>query len=224
MNLVFGQFKFLYQVDKRIYFALLCGINALALYLKQESVLTDEVYFRTLGEQIAFEQLEKALAMRKSNDWMFYSAIPLQLLFKVFLVTICLNIGTLFANYKIGFGRLFKIALWAEGLFVVIELLRMIWFAYFSTVESLFDVRYNYPLSVISFFDAETMASWLRYPLVTLNFFELLFMALIALALHWEVEKPFKTTLLISGASYGIGLLVWLVFILFISLNYVVFL
>ena len=205
--------------DKRLFFLLLCLVNIFALYINNEILLTDEVYYQTYGERIAMEKIDQYINVLHSYQWVGYVMAPLMLLIKIGLISICINIGTLFADYMIGFKKIFKIVLVAESIFVLTNLMRILWLTYFMDVHTMIDIQYFYPLSILSLFDPMTLQSWFIYPMATLNLSELLYFLTLAYGLQIALKTVYDKALTLVLSSYGTGLLIWMFFIVFLSIN-----
>ena len=205
--------------DKRLFFLVLCGINLLVGYVSSEFVLIKEVYYQTYGEQVAIERIDKYLELRESFSWIGYLFIPIILFVKMSYTAVCLNIGTVFAGLRIGFGKLFKIALIAESIFIIAAISRSGWLLFILDVSVLEDVQYFYPLSLLNLFEPGSLERWFIYPVHTLNLFELVYWLVLALGLSWVLKEGYDKMLRLVLSTYGIGLLIWMVFVVFLSLN-----
>jgi len=205
--------------DKRLYFIGLCLINMLALFINNEFVLTDQVYYQTYGEWVAMERIERYVQLLEQYRWVGYAMAPLVLIIKISFVSVCVNVGTLFADYAIGFKKIFKIALIAEVIFVFNNVMRVLWLAFFTDVNVMYDVQYFYPLSLLSLFDPTTLESWFIYPMATLNLSEFLYFLVLAYGLKLALKQVYDKALNLVLSTYGIGLLIWMFFIVFLSIN-----
>lgn len=208
-----------FSFDKRLFFAFLCLFLFLNSYILNEFIVTKEVYYRTYAEQVAVERIEELINFVSKWQWVGYLLIPVLLSLKVAFTAVCLNIGTVFSNYKISFGKLFKIALIAETIFAVTTFSRNLSLFYFIDVNTMSDVQHFFPLSLMSLFDPYEIPSWLIYPLQTINVFEVLYVIALTVGLSMVLrEKKEKMFGLVAG-SYGTGLLIWMVFVVFLSIN-----
>ncbi len=219
MELKLSRYRPYFDLDKRLYFLLLCAANMVAIKMNNTLILTDDIYYQTYGEQVAIAKIESFLDLRERISWLAYVFVPIILLIKISFVALCLNIGTLFSNIKLGFKRLFRIALVAELIFVVAGIIRILWLYYVKEIEVLQDVQYFYPLSMINFFSIDTLESWFIYPMVTLNLFEVAYFMALGLGLHWALQKPYGKMLRMVIGSYGIGLLIWALLLVFLTIN-----
>lgn len=91
---------------------------------------------------------------------------------------------------------------------------------YIHRAELTFETTANYfPLSLLSFWGAENIVSWLHYPLQTLNLFEVAYILCISWLLSKQWKPNFIESINIVLPSYGIGLLIWMVLVVFLTLQ-----
>ena len=203
-------------MDKRLIFILLTIISCLFLFLSNELLLSKNLYFSSLGEQLSYEQIEKYITLRNNWEWLAYIMLPAILLIKITLVASCLSLGLLFVSDRFAFKQLFGVALVAEFVFLVPTLLKILWFTFVQTDYDLQDLQYFYPLSALNLFEAKALQTWWLYPLQTFNVFEVIYWVL----LIQGVEKIFPTAGLSAWVSYGTGLVLWMAVIMFVSVSF----
>jgi hypothetical protein len=205
--------------DKVPLFIIIILLHLFSSYVISEYVLTDQVYYNTYGEQVAMDRVEQQLESQKQWRWLGYLFIPLIITIKIAYTAFCLNIGTLFAGFRIRFKRLFSIALVAEVVLVLAALAKAGYLYFFIDVEVYKDFQYAYPLSLLQFFEPGSIPSWLRYPCQTLNLFEITYWFFLAVGLSQLIKRPYAKSFWLVMSSYGVGLLVWMVFVVFLSIN-----
>jgi hypothetical protein len=223
-------------MDKRLLFLLLVGTVLLFGFLNSYVLINEGLYFNNFAEQLSYEQIEDMLAQGKKWEWLGYAIIPVIYLIKLSLVAACLSVGVFFVSNQFEFKRLWGVALVAEFVFVVPIIVKILWFAFVQTDYSLKDLQFFYPLSALNFFDYKHLESWWVYPLQTLNVFEVLYWVVLAWQMQaspqtraaYRPEGGFSTAKEITiGASfqlvlmsYGVGLLLWVAAVMFISVSY----
>lgn len=78
-----------------------------------------------------------------------------------------------------------------------------------------------YPLSALNLFDYEQVEPWLLYPLQVLNVFELLYWFALAYGITRVLpEYDLGRAMGLVLSSYGVGLLVWVATVMFLTLTY----
>jgi hypothetical protein len=208
------------HTDKRLLFALWCLCSALFTYLAQSFFVTEELFYQSLGEQVAMERLEQLWAESQKWAWVGYVALPVLYLLKFLLVSLCIVTGALMANIKISFKQVFQIALVAEVVFFVPILLRLGWFAFVQTDYQLAEMQYFMPLSLANLFDISKLEIWWVYPFQVANLFEVAYWFLLAYGLHLHTQREYPAMLQLVLSSYGSGLLLWVVMVMFLNVNF----
>jgi hypothetical protein len=82
------------------------------------------------------------------------------------------------------------------------------------------DIQYFFPGSALSIFDPNQVQKWLLFPLQALNIFELGFSMLLAWQLKEYFEGDFTASFKNVALSYGSSYVVWVLFVMFLTLNY----
>lgn len=218
-------------MDKRLLFLLLVGNVLLFNFLNSHLLISESLYFNSLGEQLTYEQIENLLAQGKKWEWLGYAILPVVYLVKLSFVAACLSVGLLFVNNKFAFKKMFGVALVAEFVFLLPTLLKILWFLFVQTDYTLKDLQLFYPLSALHFFDYNVLESWWVYPLQTFNVFEIAYWLVLARGIQeaplppegeFRVAKEmdFEQSLGLVMGSYGVGLLLWIATVMFISVSY----
>ena len=211
--------KSFYAINSWWIFIGICLIYIFSAWWLQTEVLTDDLYYQTLGGRLSTDKIDAWVGLQHRTRLLGYTMIPIGLLLKISATCTCLMTGLLITGNKVSFRSLFKIALFAESAFVAAAMLRLVLLAFFHTIDRLEDWQSFAPLSLYSLMKASTVPSWLVYPLQTLNLFEIAYMVLLAAGLHYFLLRPMKRMLLLSAASYGIGLFCWMTVMVFLNLN-----
>lgn len=209
-----------FRFNKILFFGLLCLYYCLNTYILSELVITKEIYYQSYSEQITYEQIDAYVETMAKWQWIGYVFIPITLLIKIGFVAFCLNIGTLLAGIKIEFKKLFQIVLIAHLTFAIASLTKGIWLLFFKEINTLQDAQLFYPLSLLTFFPPDKVEPWFIYPMQTINLFELAYWFIIAKGLKMVLNNTFSNALKLVASSYGLGLLVWMVIVVFLSINF----
>ena len=124
-----------------------------------------------------------------------------------------------FLNITQRFKQLFELAIKAELVFIVAGLFKILWFLFVKTNYTILDLQYFSPLSLQNIISIQQSDIWLLYPLQVTNLFELLYWAVLAWGLKEIIQKSIGESFKIVALSYGSGLIVWVAFIVFLTLN-----
>jgi len=178
-------------------------------------LLYNDLYYDFFN-QLAYERVSEIIESGKKWKWLSYSLIPFFLLIKLFSVGICLSVGGLIVGVENGFKKFFTVAVYAEFIFLIPVVSKIIWFLFFDNDYTLKDLQYFSPLSAFSFLNPKEIEPWLVYPIQLLNLFELLYWLALAYQLKDVLGKSFKASLGFVAATYGVGLFIWVVLITFL--------
>jgi len=208
-----------FEQDARMVFVLLCLVQALVMVIQQEFILVDEVYYNTFGEQLALERIDDLITAKDEWAWLNFALIPLLVVLQAFLITVCLNIGTLFFSYNIGFKALFKMVLKAMMVFVFASLLMTFIQWQFIEVSTIQDLQNANFMSALWFFDAENLPIWLTYPISLINLYEIAFWILLSAGISYLLKQSFSESINFVASTYGVGLTVWILLIIFLQIS-----
>ena len=188
--------------------------------ISNQYIFGEEVYVRSFSDKLSAQSIEAFLGVR-DKYWLWgYISIPIVIALKVSFTAICISIGAVLSKIEFKFKAIFKVALLAEVVFIVAQVLYLVnAFLHLDTLTLETAANY-YPLTILSYFGTENVVQWLQYPLQTLNLFEVAYIAVIGwlLSKQWK-EEDFVDSLAVVVPSYATGLLLWLVFVTFITLQ-----
>jgi len=189
----------------------------LTSYLLNIDRLTEISYSLSLTEV----QLKKMLSVQNKMKWFTFPFIAIFLMIKTVVVASILYIGAFFySKTNLTFNQLWHITIKSEFLFLFVSIFKIIWFYYFQTTYTLEDIQYFYPLSALNIVGYKGLEPWLIYPFQILNLFELAYWLILAYFIGKITETNMDRGLKIVASSYGSALLLWVVVIMFFTLNY----
>lgn len=132
-----------------------------------------------------------------------------------------LFIGVFFSDLHkdITLGKIFKVVVVSEIVFVVASVIKMLWFILFAGNYTLDDMNFFYPLSLINLFSRSEVASYWVYPLQTVNIFQVFYVLLLAFGLSriGSVKKISVDRIVLS--TYVPAMAVWIAMILFLTID-----
>lgn len=183
-------------------------------------LLTRDIFYDFYAEQLSIDQIENFLNSRDEWAFLSYIILPLIYLIKISLTAICVYTGIYFyQNEGISLKDIIRIVIKADLVFFIPALIKLLWFSFINTNFSLVDFQYFMPISLLSIFEVSQIEKWLIYPLQTLNIFELVFWLLLGYQLKPLLKKDFSESLKLILASYGSGLMIWIIFVVFFVVN-----
>lgn len=200
------------------YYLLVVGISALMAFSFNYLFISDGIYYQSFGEKLATDRIAKMIEQSQKWQWLGYVFIPIVVLIRVGFTATCLYTGLFVAELKVRFRDLFKVALLADFVFGLALLLKLVLLIFFREVNTLTDLQFQ-PLSLMELFDKGSVDVLLVYPLSLISVFELLYWLALAWLLTEVIEKPLSSSLKTVASSYGTGLLLWGLFVMFITVN-----
>lgn len=212
-----GPGQHIYDINGWLVFAGICLVYFFSSFYLQQFVLTDSVYYNSMPG-LDEHEIEEAIHLKESAGIFAYVMVPVTTAIKILFAAFCVYTGLLLTGNSVQFKKIFRIALFAEFAFVIATLIRLIILAFFTDMDNFDQLRSFAPLSLYSLIGSAP--AYLTYPLQTINLFEVLYVFLLAAGLQYFLQRPLKKMLLLAICSYGLGLIAWMVFMGFISVNF----
>ncbi len=207
------------NIDVRLFLGLIILLNILLSIVLNWFVISDELYYQSLGEQLRTDLISKIINLKNKWDWIFFLITPLILFIKVLFVTVCLGVGNFILDWKLKLKQLFRIAIIAETVFLLAAFVRIIWFLLFKENLTFEYIQTFYPLSLLNLVVIKNIPQYLIYPLQLVNLFELLYWIVLSYLIKIYTEKSFDQSLGFVAKTYGMGLLSWVILVVFFSIN-----
>lgn len=209
------------KIKSKYIFLILTLLTLFIGYILQSILNVDKLIFSTLGENLSNAELENLMDFQNKWEWVSYSIIPLFLLIKSLLITSALYIGTFFyGKIKVTFLQIWDAVLKSEFVFILVSVLKIIWFYFFQTNYTLEDIQYFYPLSALNITGYQDLDPWLIYPLQVLNLFELAYIIYLSYQIGQLTQTNTDNGLKIVAYSYVPALFLWVTVVMFFTLNY----
>lgn len=207
-----------FNANSWVVLVVLTAIYAIALTVEFHYVFSDDFYISSFAGKRSLESIDSLIIKERESQWVNYPIAIIIILIPSLLVAFCLNIGAVLKNYRVSFSRLFGVALKAQLIFalsylvaVILKSIRAVDFTY-ATVNN------NYKFqSLLVFFDTGSLPYWLLYPLQCVNIAEGVHILFLALGVSFLLSKKFTQSLLFVLLWYGMGLLFWIVFTVFLQ-------
>lgn len=188
-------------------------------YLSKGILKTEELTISTLAEQLTNNQIKEILNLKQKWEWLNYVFFPVLVLIKISIITGVLDIGCFFFSKEIKYKNLFNIVVKAEFVFLLVIVFKTAWFYAFQTGYTLEDLQYFYPLSTLNIIGYQGLQVWFVYPLQVLNLFEVAYWFILSYLIGREISETTDKGFSIVASSYGIGLLIWVIGAMFLTLN-----
>ena len=177
----------------------------------------NELLYNNLSEQLTLKQIEDYFEIQARWRWVQYVLPPVILYLKTIFLAWILAMGGFFYGVSLPHKKYWEIVLQAEFVFLFVAVFKIMWFVFIQTDFSLEDLQQFMPLSLQSILDTSAIPLWALYPLQLLNAFEVVYWIILILLINQasKTKKGFGVVL----ASYGPALFIWMIFIMFLTLN-----
>jgi hypothetical protein len=196
-------------------------VNLLILFLSQTALINEIVFFNTYSEQLTYDRALEVFSKMESLAWVGYIITPVLMLIKFSAISVLLYIGVFFSDLhkEITLGKIFKVVIASELVFIVASIIKLLWFIFFAGNYTLDDMSFFYPLSLINLFSRSEVAAYWIYPLQTVNFFQLVYILLLALGLSKISSIKRETADKVVLATYVPAIAVWIALVMFLSID-----
>lgn len=200
------------------YLFLLTGFAVLTTFAINYLFLTEGLYYQSYGVQLAAKRIAKMIEVSQKWQWLGYVFVPIVVFIRVCFTATCLYIGCFIAELRINFGKLFKVAILADFVFVLAGITKLVVIVFFKNIGTITDLKFQ-PLSLLELFDRKSVDTLFFYPLSLISVFELFYWLVLAGLLSSVINQTFGKSLKTVASSYGIGLLLWVLFVMFLTVN-----
>ncbi|MBS1486256.1 MAG: hypothetical protein JST43_01610 [Bacteroidetes bacterium] len=198
----------LFSSDKKLTFIVLCLASVLLLSVKKYFIEYETAAFEFLQDR------PEGMILKMISALQFFS-IPFIYLWKFTVIGFVLWVGCFLFGYRITYSQCWSVAMAAEFVFVLPEIIKIGWFLFVKTDPSLAEVQSFYPLSLMNFFDVYSIDKRYAYPLRALSAFEVLYVFVLVRGVSFyslQAHKQQRATWWIVSCSYVLIFLLWLVF------------
>lgn len=177
----------------------------------------NQLLYKSLSEQLTIKQIEKFFSNRSRWSWVKYIVQPVGLFVKTTIISWILAMGGFFFGIELSHKKYWNIVLKAEFVFLMMMVAKILWFLFIQPEFSLEEVQQLTPFSLQSFINTSNLPDWIIYPLQLVNFFEVVYWIILCSFIN-KVSNTKKGSLIVFS-SYGSILFIWIIFIMFLTLN-----
>ena len=195
--------KDLFGVNRILFFLLLCLLTFLVLFIKKSFIEYEITAFQILDER-------GQLGMFKIISALQYLSIPAVYLIKFIFIAFFIWVACFGFGYKVTYSNCWHIVMASEIIFILPELIKVIWFMFFETDPNFATVRAFYPFSMMNFFNFELIENKWHYPLKALNIFEVLYWFLLTAGIYVKSQADYRKSLIIGIFGYIAPFIFWL--------------
>lgn len=192
-----------FSINGKAFFVVLCLLYFAAFLIKRMFIIDSIAAFEILQERGEMWLMDLFFGLQ-------YLSVPVFLAWKFTITAFILWTGCFLFGYRVTYAQLWKLVMIMELVFVIPELLKVVWFTLFETDPTYHDYLAYYPLSLMNFFNYHQLADQWHYPLKALNLFEIFYWLLLTAGIFWLSKKKLKISAMIVASSYVLFFFLWL--------------
>ena len=209
----------LLKIKNVYYLPVIIGLYITYSIIYNHIFISETIWLQWYDGILNQTQIQETISFVKKWEWSIVLLNVSLIFIKITFVAVFLYLGLFFfLNRDNAYKVSFNVALKSEILYVVYLFLRLLWYTFVHAPESLEEMQIM-PLSLMIFFDPETIEAWLIYPLNTLNLFEILYIWMLSASMSVAVQINFRKAFELVFVSYGTGLLLLMATQMFLILN-----
>ena len=197
--------KSIFSTPKRQTFLLLCLTTLVVLFMKKSMIENETTAFEFMADQPSGSVLYVRSALQ-------YFSIPLVYLWKFTALGFVVWVGCFMFGYRVTFAQCWGITLVAEFVFIIPEMIKIIWFLVFNPEPNFYEIQAFYPLSIMNFVDYQELPKRYAYPFKALNLFEPFYWYVMALGIAHYAKKGMQVAWTIVLGFYVPIFILWLIF------------
>ncbi len=197
--------KSIFSTPKRQTFILLCLATLTVLFIKKSMIENETAAFEFLADQPAGSVLYMRSALQ-------YLSIPLIYLWKFTVLGFVIWIGCFLFGYRVTFSQCWGIVLVGEFVFLIPEMIKIVWFLGFQSDPNFYAIQAFYPFSIMNLVDYQELPTRYAYPCKALNLFEPLYWYVVALGIQHFAKRGMRPAWTIVLGFYVPIFLLWLLF------------
>ncbi|MGF7138633.1 hypothetical protein [Roseimarinus sediminis] len=183
------------------------------------AILSDDIYVNTYSGQLSTEMIAKILAFKSKYQWINYILIPVILILKTGLIAAFLWVGSFMNNSKLEYKEYLRVVIMAELVFVFFSFIRTGGLYYYN-FQTLIEIGQFQPFTLFSLLDINNIPEYVHYPLSLISIPEAIYWIVLALLLKQLISGNIWNRIGFIAKTYGIGLLIWVSIVVFITLNF----
>ena len=205
--------------NKIVLLFLLLIIYAIISLLFSVYVLNEKFYFNSFIDKLENEQIERMIAVNRKYAWVSLILNPIFYVFKLTFISISIYFIKLIIgeDFKATFSQIFFSVAVADVVFLVLAITKLSYFLLYPPTN--LEVIQNFAPGSLYQLVSQVNEPWLVYPLQSISIWELGFIVVLASQLKEFFQNDFALSLQNILLSYGTVFLLWIVFMVFITLN-----
>lgn len=209
------------KLNNWLHYLLLVLVFLFFSYFFAKALETEEFIRSSLSGQFSNEIISKYLENREKWSWLGYAFVPLLILLRTTLIAFLMQMAVFFINTEdeTSFGKFWSVTLLAEWVTVMLIGFRFFYFTVINTNYTFEKLQSYMPGALSNVYDISDLDDWLAYPFNLINVWELFYWIILIFGIQEIMKTNFLKSFGIVLASYGVGLLIWVGFVMYMLLT-----
>lgn len=204
--------------SKLEFFVLLSLLYLFSAIIVNEYILVDELYYRSLGDQVSLPVIDQVISFKNKWQWLGYVSIPAILALKFLLISTFLSMGALIAGHTLTFRQIFAITMIAELVYLAAGFVST-GSIIFSDINTLDDLNVDI-LSLASFVTESEIESYLYFPMKSISLFLMIYILFITYCYNIITGFPFRKSFHLILSTYGTAFILWNILVMYLLISY----
>lgn len=203
-------------------FIVLCVLYGSATYIAQRFVMTEQVYYNSLGEQLTVDRIQEILKINSALTWVQVLILPVFALLQVLTLSFAFNVGALLAAISLDVKQIFLTILKATLIFGLAKIIQAC-LCLVLPIQTIDDVAKSDIFSVNGWLAILNIPvhELLTYPLTLVSVVEIAFCLLLTAAFRKfpMSDAQRKRIPIFVWGTYCLTLTIWTLVVLFLQVN-----
>lgn len=192
-------------------------LHLILLFISNNLIPTDELLRESLKKQISGERITELIKFQSEWSWLIYVTTGVIALLRIGLIIMSLKIGAILYGYKI--NNYLSLIIASEISYFSMNLFSLCWFLINKENLNLELMRSFTPLAISNLLNLNLVDQIFHYTLRIINVFEISFWFILAYIVSRELKIKYWKSFEFVMSTYGVGLLIWIVFVMFLTIN-----
>jgi hypothetical protein len=202
-----------------IFLGVVVFMIALINFIIQHTFLNEQLLFNTYGDRIGYDRLKTIFSRWQSQQWLYLAFIPVSFLLKVGFTTLCVTIGAFYFTDTTSFSSNWNICLKVQYIYLLMIVVTFGDLMLLKEVNTVNDLSFI-PFSFTQLLRSDHLPGWAKYPLQTVNVWELLYCLAGSYLFKLHYQVSYKRALTLFSVSYLIGLFLWVIVVVFLTVQF----
>ncbi len=207
------------RADKWLYYTIIILVFILSVYITNQFLYLDYLYYDNLEEQFTLDQIKNIIMVAKKWQIYGYLIIPFVIIIRILYTSFCFSIGNLIQESHWSFQSLFNISLKADIVFCLSPICNFYYYSLTNDYNSIDDLGVNC-FSFLKLTGRENIPNWLIMAFNSINLFELIYIVLLIVLIQGCFQISYLKATVFVLLTYCIGNYFYIVGMTFLYLNF----